>query len=155
MKFNENGSELWFTLKHSHIIVLDTQEWQVTKNVSCKTSVISFTKAIMSKSTRNSHWICISKTDGLVILSENTNNDTIEVNSNITPWKSIRQLSLSFDGKQLAFIDKSDGSLKLYALDTLLHQTFQPYKLSENGVYVQLNKNLGLFDKKVSNAFGK
>lgn len=152
MKISKSGTELWISLKDSIITVLDTQQWHVKKMISCRNGDIQTMcdlSTAFSMEILKSVWIAVSNTNGLVIISENTFDKIINVKSNILPLKLIKCISISLDGKHLALIGKSDGSLKLFSTKHLLHQIFQREKQSKNDIYLQLKQDSSAFDDKV------
>lgn len=134
MEFNADGMELWLSCKDSHITVIDTKSWHVTKNVSPERYYIKsflllspkFTQAVFRKRMTNV-WIGLASTRELVFLLESPTESLIKINK-FQPHKcrAIKRLTQSPDDKLLALI-LADGSLKIYSIEFLLHQIFHTF----------------------------
>lgn len=164
MKFHENGTELWLMSKNSHIIVIDTQQFHVTKVVSSpdryhvkKLSFVSsaFAQDVIHKSSSLPfRSICIgaTSTKELVFLAETNTNNAIDFKS-FLPWKcaAVKHFLISPNSKLLAIIT-GDGTLKLYSIEFMLRQiyyTMQPKIITTDHVNTQLNGSSYTLDKKV------
>lgn len=164
MKFHENGNELWLMSRNSHIIVIDTQQWHVTKAVSSPeryhvkmSSFVSsaFAQDVIHKpSPLPFRSICIgaTSTKELVFLTETNTNNAIDFKS-FLPWKcaAVKRFRLSPNSKLLAVI-AVDGTLKLYSFEFILRQIFytaQPKFSATDPANMQLDASSNTLHKKV------
>lgn len=161
IEFNENGTELWISCKDSCLIVIDTNDWYVMKNVSPEDFPITQLQmlpaiqiqSIRHKSVTNFSIGHINAVDKLAFLTEYANDGTIDVQP-FTPWKcaSIKRFTCSPDCKILAVI-QTDGTLKLYSIEYLMRQVFQmkftPQPTQLDQICSKITENLKEFDKNV------
>lgn len=161
MKFSSNGTELWLSCKDSYLIVIDTNDWHVTKNVAPEEFPITQLQmlstdqiqSILHKTVTNFSIGQTNATDKLTFLTESPKDGTIAVDS-FTPWEcsSIKRFTCSPDSKILAVI-QNDGTLKLYSMEFLIRQVFQtkfaPQSTGFDQTCSKITENLNTFDKNV------
>lgn len=165
MKFTRSGNELWLTCKDSYIIVIDANDWHVTKNVAPEAFPITQLQmlstdqiqTILHKTVTNFSIGQTNATDRLAFLTECATDGTITVQP-FTPLKcsSIKRLTPSPDSRFIAVI-QYDGTLKLLSMDFLMRhayqQTFIPQSTAFDQTCTQITENLKAFDKNVSDIF--
>lgn len=163
MKFNSSGNELWLSCSDSYLIVIDTNDWHITKNVAPEEFAITQLQmlatdqiqSILHKKVVTNFGIGqTNSTDRLVFLTESSNDSTIDIES-FTPWKctSIKRFACSSDGKILAVL-QNDGTINFYSMEYLIRQAFQmkfaPQPTSVDRTCSMISENLKAFDKNVS-----
>lgn len=147
--------------KDSYLIVIETNDWHVKKNVSphefpvTELHMLSTNQiqTILHRSMTNFAIGHINTTDKLAFLTEYATDGTIDVQT-FTPWKcpSIKRFTCSPDGKLLALI-QSDGEVKLYSIEFLLRQAIQmkftPQATQLDETCSKITANSKEFDKNV------
>lgn len=163
MKFNSNGSELWLSCTDAYLIVIDTNDWHIIKNVAPEEFSITQLQmlatdqiqSILHKKLTNFSIGQTNSADQLAFLTESSKDCTITVES-FTPWQcsSIKRFSCSSDSKTLAVL-QNDGTINLYSMEYLIRQAFQtapfaPPSTQFDQTCSKISENLKAFDKNVS-----
>lgn len=164
IEFTSNGSELWVSCNDSYLIVIDTNDWHIIKNVSPGGFAITQLRmlstdriqSVLQKTVTNFSIGEINiPDDKLVFVTESANDGTITVHPfKLWQCSSIKRFICSPDNKLLAVI-QCDGTLKLYSMEFLMRQVFQmkfvPQPTEVDQTCSKITENLKAFDKNVSN----